>query len=75
MKKSFQDMAERLVNAENDFLQIIQDIANCTQAEAIKVFKVYRNCKVLKYSAGIGRFSVIHGGFLDKETIQLAINS
>jgi hypothetical protein len=75
MKTSIEDMSMRMLNGQNNFVETIQQIVGCTHDEAIKVFKVYRNCKVLKYSAGIGRYSVIHGGFLEKDTIQCAIDA
>jgi hypothetical protein len=75
MRQSIKDMSMRMLNGQNNFIETVQQIASCNQEQAMKVFKVYRNCKVLKYSAGIGRYSVIHGGFLEKDTIQRAIES
>lgn len=75
MKSEFAPIAQRIVNAQNNFVANIQNIANCTEAEAEKVLAVYRKAKVLKNDFVNGRIDVKHGAFLDAKTIRNAIAS
>lgn len=75
MQQSFKDIAERIVTAENDFLDSLMRCGGITREEAVKVMKVYRKAKVLKNEYAVSRIAVKHGGFLDKEVIQRALAS
>lgn len=67
-------VAHRIVNAENNFIETIMELANCKKSEAEKVLAVYRKLKMVKLDIGIGRISVKHGAYLDLEVIHNAIN-
>ena len=68
-------IADRMINAVDNFVETIQSISGCNKAEAEKVLAVYRKNKIVKLDAVIGRYSVKHGVFLDKEVIKNAIDS
>ena len=75
MNSEFAPIAQRIVNAQNSFVANVQNIANCTKADAEKVLAVYRKAKVLKNDFVNGRIDVKHGAFLDVATIRNAIAS
>lgn len=75
MNTEFRPIAQRMVNAENNFLANVQAISGCTHAEAVKVLAVYRKVKVLKHDYVSGVISVKHGGFWNVSTIRNAIAS
>jgi hypothetical protein len=70
----FQAIAQRTVNAENNFIENVISISGCTKIEAEKVLSVYRKFKIVKMDAVVGVISVKHGAFLDADAIKNAIN-
>jgi len=68
-----QDMAQRVANAENAFAELLQEIAGVSEADARKVTGFYLRKKLAKLDATIGRISVKHGGYLDREAILRAV--
>lgn len=66
-------VATRLVNAQQGFIDTVREILGCTQEDAEKVFGVYKDKKVLKLDVGIGRYSVKHGAFMEKDVLQNAL--
>lgn len=66
---AFRDIAQRIVNAEEDFIQIIQE-KGFTGEEAIQVMQTMLRLKLAKLDSGIGRISVKHGGLLETEVIR-----
>ena len=75
MKQSFKDMAVREINAITNFIETVQQFYPCTEEQALKVLKVYKNCKVVKLDRTNGRYTVVYHGFWEPETIQNAINA
>jgi len=71
--KHYQDIAQRIVNAENSFVACMEDDYDLTEDQALAVFNLYRKEKILKVDAVMGSWSVKHGAFLDKTTIQNAV--
>lgn len=69
----YKDIAQRLVNAETSFIACMEDEYGLTQDEAVKVFHLYRKERILKIDPVMGSWTVKHGAFLDKETIQNAV--
>jgi hypothetical protein len=74
MATEFSTVAQRMVNAENGFVDYVMNLHNITKDDAEKVLRVYRKLKVVKMDAVIGRLNVVHGAYLDKGAIQNAIN-
>lgn len=71
--KGMYAVAQRIVNAENNFIEVVMELSGCTKAEAEKVLSVYRKLKMVKIDLGIGRINVKHGAYLDFDVIQNAI--
>lgn len=69
-----QPLAQKMVNAENNFIANVISISGCTKIEAEKVLATYRKFKVVKMDAVNGVLSVKHGAFWDVDVIQNAIN-
>jgi hypothetical protein len=67
------DIAQRIVNAEENFIQIIRE-KGFTREEAIKAMHTMLKLKVAKLDAVSGRISVKHGAFLSSEAIRNAVN-
>jgi hypothetical protein len=68
------DTAQRMINAENDFIELIMRYGKCSKDQAEKVLRVYRKMKFVKNEYNIGRISVKHGLFLEEHIIWTAIN-
>jgi predicted component of type VI protein secretion system len=68
-------MAERSIEAERNFIGILRDIADLSEADARTVFDAYRRLGLVKRQLAIGRYDVTHGAFLDRETILRALTN
>ena len=73
MRKSFEDMATRMVNAEKAFVITLIALGDITKEEAVKVMAYYVKHKLVKLHVGIGAYTVKHGAFLDRDVIQRAV--
>jgi predicted phage-related endonuclease len=78
MTKSFaavgnRNTAQRIINAENDFVETLVRCGEISAADARKVMSFYLKNKIAKLDAVIGRVSVQHGAFLEKDVIRRAI--
>jgi hypothetical protein len=73
MHKAFQDIAQRLVNAEENFIGSLMEFGGITRAEATRVFDLYRREKFIKRDAVGGVYNVKHGAFLDRDVIRRAL--
>lgn len=60
---------DRFVNAESDFLDVLQKLGGVSRDGASKILRVWRAHKVVKVDSGSGRISVKHGAYLDRENI------
>lgn len=69
MRKSFEDIATRIVNAENDFAETLMSFGKVDEATARKITAFYLKKKLAKLDVGIGRISVKHGAYLDARAI------
>jgi hypothetical protein len=72
MKETYQ-VAQRMVNAENDFRQVIME-RGFARDEANKAMRTMLKLKVAKLDAVNGRISVVHGAYLDHQAIRNAVN-
>ena len=74
-QKSFQDMAVRSVNAENNFLDTLVEFGGIDREQAATVFAVYKKARLLntKEVYSMGRYRVKHGAFLDRDFILNAL--
>ena len=69
MQDSFKAMAQRIVNAENGFLDYVCETTGISRDLAIKVMAYYREIRVLKIQVGVGQWTVTHGAYLDKDEL------
>lgn len=67
-------VAQRMVNAENLFIENIMNIAEVNKNDAEKVFQVYRKERIIKLDAVMGVYKIIHGEFYEIQIIKNAIN-
>lgn len=67
--KEFESVAQRMVNAQEDFVSMLSDLYPLSNDEARTAFSTYKKNRLLKYEAGIGRYTVLHGAFLDLEVV------
>lgn len=68
------EVAQRIVNAEQNFIGVVREITGCSEADALKVLKTFRKLKVVKLDAVGGRYSVKHGIYLESDVLRNAIN-
>ena len=73
--KHTSQIAQRIVNAGQEFVENLMQLSGCTKAEAEKVFALYRKERLVKRDAVHGRYSVTHGAFLDADVIRRAIEA
>jgi len=72
-------IGERLARAHNAFVALIMEDEDdpermrFTRAEAETIFAVYRKHRCVKLEAGIGRYSVKHGGYWAKDALARAL--
>lgn len=66
-------MARRSIEAENNFVATLRHIASLSEADAEMVFNAYRKLGLVKRQFAIGRYTVTHGAFLDRENILRAL--
>jgi predicted TIM-barrel enzyme len=66
-------VATRIVNAEENFVQIIIE-KGFTKDEAFKAMRTMLKLKVAKLDAIIGRITVKHGAYLEASSIRNAVN-
>ena len=72
MQASFKAMAQRAVNAEESFIDDLQQLGHISEAEAVKVMRLYLKEKIARMDYGVGRIQIKHGQFLDKDVIRRA---
>lgn len=66
-------IAQRIVNAEENFADTVQEITGCTREDAFKALATMRKLKVIKLDAVIGRYIPKHGAFMAAEALRNAI--
>jgi len=66
-------MAIRLVNAENSFINAVQEQFGFTEKEAEKILSVFKKHKVVKISVNSGGFTLTHGIYWAKDVMQNAL--
>lgn len=71
--EGIKQIAQRIVNAEENFADTVQELAGCTRDEAFKALATMRKLKVVKLDAGIGRYTVKHGAFMEADALRNAI--
>ena len=75
MEPGLRAMAQRLVNAENGFVQTLMERGKISKVDAEKVFVLYKKLKLVKLHAANGEYKVKHGGYLDEAVIVRALNT
>lgn len=70
----FKAIARRLENADQNFLELLQTMHGFDRHQAVKIFDTYRKLKCIKLDGVGGRWSVKHGGFLDRGVCERALN-
>lgn len=67
-------VAQRMVNAENLFIENVMEIAKISKEDAEKVFQVYLKEKIIKLDAVMGVYKIMHGAFYEMPVIKRAID-
>lgn len=62
-------IAQRLVNAEERFIEYAMNTASLSRSEAEKVLVRYKKDKLIKLDAGTGQFNFTNGVFGDKDVL------
>lgn len=68
------DIAARMVKADADFVAQLVQFGAISQADAEKVFDLYRRKKWVKRDLWFARWTVTHGGFLERDVIGRALD-
>lgn len=72
--KGTQAVAQRIVNAEENFIALVQQVTGCSREQGTKALATMRSLKVLKLDAVNGVYNVKHGAFLEASALWNAIN-
>ena len=64
-----QAMAQRIVNAEESFVNLVRDRTGCSEEAARVLMGDWKRLKALKIDSVTGQWTVLHGGLLDKELL------
>lgn len=74
MQNSFQDMAQRQINAQARFVEcVVED--GFTADEADTLAKAYVHLGVLKFDPVDGQFYIKHGALFDREIMRNVIDN
>lgn len=73
MIAGFRNMAKRLDNAEDNFVETLRSLGGITKADAEQVFGYYVKRRLVKRDAVNGTYSVKHGSYLDPDVILRAV--
>jgi len=74
-KDHLHDIAMRPIRAQINFEEQLQFFGGIDEQSATNVFSYMQRHKMIKYDASMGRFTVKHGSYLDREFIErLAIH-
>lgn len=71
-EKSYKALAENMVRAENDMIDMIAKAGNMSSADARRAFLKLKEVKALKLDAIMGRYTVKHGGFWEPDVLRRA---
>lgn len=67
-------IAQRIVNAEENFIATVREITGCSESEGAKALSTMRNLKVIKLDAAIGRYLPKHGAYMEVDALRSAIS-
>lgn len=66
-------IAQRMVIAEETFVQTVQELTGCTREEAAKALTTMRKLRVVKLDSAMGRYRATHGAYMEPEALRRAI--
>lgn len=72
IEKSTRGMAERMDQADDNFIATLMEHGKISRVQAEKVFRRYKKERIVKRDLTNARWTVTHGGFLDQDVIQRA---
>lgn len=70
--KGTKAVAQRMVNAEEGFLDFAMRTAGITREQAVTALEEYRKAKAIKIDPVGGQFSFTHGGFAEADVLRRA---
>lgn len=73
LRGSLSDFAVRETNARANFAETLAAAGGISEGDAIKVMNLYLKSKLAKLDRHIGRISVKHGAYLDRDVIRRAV--
>jgi DNA-binding IclR family transcriptional regulator len=68
-------IAQRIVTAENSFVEILMGIAGISRSDAFKALATFRKLKVVKLDPVGGRYTIRHGAYMAADVIRRAVNA
>ncbi|CAG9236907.1 hypothetical protein PSP6_700006 [Paraburkholderia tropica] len=69
----FEAIAQRMANAQRNFIGIIRERTSCTEADATKAFETLKRLRLIKLDAVGGRYTVKHGAYLEPDVLRNAM--
>ena len=76
MTQSFKAMAQRIVNAETNFVENVVEQFGFSEKQAQHILTIFIKEKAVKLDVSMGRYNLTHGIYWDKDVMitALAIN-
>jgi len=71
--KGTKEIAQRIINAENNFCENLLSIAGIQEDDAMLVLKLYLKNKLAKLDISMGKVYVKHGAYLEEDVLLNAV--
>jgi hypothetical protein len=71
-ERGLRDVADRIVNAENAFVEFAQETGGLTREQAETALASYKKNKAIKIDKIGGQFTFTHGGFAERDVLRRA---
>jgi hypothetical protein len=68
-------VAQRIVNAEENFIENVMQIAGLSRGEAEKAMTALKKAKAIKIDPVMGRMVIKHGAFMEPDVLKRAAKS
>jgi hypothetical protein len=67
-------IAARIESAHSSFVETLRGLSSCSEEDAVSVKNLYLKHKLAKMDPVMGRITVKHGSYLDRDVILSAID-
>ena len=73
IRNTARQMAANEIEAEERFIQAVQNFIDVTDQQAYHILKVYKKYKMVKLIRSMRQYQVKHGSYFDKKVLRKAL--